>query len=179
MQRQTEELVSRAKAGSQQAFSELAVIYTPLIESECLKHKDKLDMDELKQAALIGLYSAVCAFDPGRGVTFGAFAKVCIANRINSELRRVRPAEEELDEELHGAGSPEDDIIERESYLDRLESIDAALTDYEKNVFLLYLNGESYKFIAARLGKTEKSVDGAIRRSKEKLRRFWDKELNK
>ena len=171
MQTQTEELVSRAKAGSQQAFSELAVIYTPLIESECLRRAGKWDMDDLKQAALIGLYSAVCAYDPGRGVTFGAFAKVCISNRIDSELRRIRPGEDELDETIRASGTPEEDFIAKESYLDRLERIDAVLSDYEKKVFSLYLNGESYKFIAARLGKTEKSVDGALRRSKEKLRR--------
>ena len=167
----TVELVRSAKGGSQQAFSELVLLYTPLIENECLRRAGRLDMDELKQAALIGLYSAVCAYDPSKGVTFGAFAKVCVSNRLDSELRRLRPADDELDESIRGAGNPEDDFIEKESYLTKLASIDAALSDYEKRVFLLYLNGESYRFIAARLGRTEKSVDGALRRSKEKLRR--------
>ena len=177
MQEQTEELVRRAKAGSQQAFSELAVLYKPLIESECFRRSDKLDIRELRQSALIALYSAVCTYDPERGVTFGAFAKVCVSNRLNSELRRIRPFDEELNETIRALGTPEDDFIARETHLDRLCRIDAALTDYEKKVFLLFVNGESYKSIAAKLGRTEKSVDGAMRRSREKLRRVLKDDL--
>lgn len=173
---ETEKLIDEAKKGSQRAFSELVIRYTPLIESECLCRAGTMDMDDLKQAALIGLYSAVCAYDAERGVTFGAYARVCIGHRLNSELRRAPRASEPLDEKSlaadASASSPEDELIARESFRKSVADIDAALSDYERRVFRLYLGGESYKFIAARLGKSEKSVDSAICRSKEKLRRI-------
>ena len=169
------ELVRAAKKGSQRAFSELVLQYTPLIESECLRRAGAtVEMDELKQAAMLGLYGAVCSYEEDRGVTFGAFARVCISNRLDSELRRARPSDEPLDDQRIGAGitsSPEESYILREDLIRGLAQVDQVLTEYERRVFLLYLSGESYKFIAARLGKTAKSVDGAIRRSKEKLRR--------
>ena len=170
-QKETAELAARVKAGNQRAFSELAVQYRPLIEHECLRRAGRLAVDELSQAALIGLYSAACSFDPSLGVTFGAYARVCVSNRIDSELRAVRPSNEPLDEENAGTDiSPEEAFLSDESYRLRLASIDRILSDYEKQVFMLYLQGESYKFIAARLGKSEKSVDGALTRSRAKLR---------
>ena len=178
--KEIEKLITEARAGHQRAFSELVLQYTPLIESECLKRADKLDLPDLKQAALIGLYSAVCSYDFSRGVTFGAYARVCVSNRLDSELRRAPRKDESLDEALSRETglSPEEEIIARERLAQRLAHIDSLLSDYERQVFKLYLGGESYKFIAARLGKSEKSVDGAIRRAKEKLRRAFSETLD-
>jgi len=175
-----QKLIEEAKNGSQRAFSELALRYKPLMESECLRRNDgRVDLDDLKQAALIGLYSAVCCFDPSRGVTFGAYARVCIGNRVKSELRSAPAESEPYDEESDHdfvSSSPEEDFIARETLARKMSDVEAALSDYEKQVFRLYLSGESYKFIAARLGRSEKSVDGAVARSKEKLRRVFASE---
>ncbi len=146
-----------------------------MLENECSKRAGKLESDDLYQAALIALYSAACSFDESRqGITFGLYAKICVQRRLDSELRRVNvPVEELTDEnEISPAASPEEELISRENYRDLLDSIDRALTESEREAFMLYLADKSYAEIARILGRTEKSVDGALRRAKEKLRKI-------
>ena len=68
--------------------------------------------------------------------------------------------------------SPEEELIAREDYRELLRSIDRVLTESEREAFALYLEGKSYSEIAERLGRTAKSVDGALRRAKEKIRKI-------
>src|SRR6476646_10223657 len=49
---------------------------------------DKVDHDELVSAGILGLMSAMTAFDPGRGLAFSTFAVPRIRGAILDELRR-------------------------------------------------------------------------------------------
>ena len=49
---------------------------------------DKVDHDELVSAGILGLMSAMSAFDPGRGLAFSTFAVPRIRGAILDELRR-------------------------------------------------------------------------------------------
>lgn len=173
--KKTIELILRVRENKQNAFAELSLIYAPLIESECAKRAGRVEQDELRQAALIGLYSAACSFDITKeGITFGLYAKICIGRRLDSELRRVyNHHESPIDEdEMSPASSPEEELIARESYEKLLSQIESTLTEGERDVFMLYLAHKPYAEIARILGRTEKSVDGAIRRAKAKLRKI-------
>lgn len=173
--KKTVDLLVRVRSQSQQAFAELALAYAPLIESECAKRVGKIEADELRQVALIGLYSAACSFDITKeGITFGLYAKICIGRRLDGELRKLYTRVEEPigDDEISPVASPEEELIARESYNKLLEQIDRTLTEGERSAFMLYLSRKSYAEIANILGRTEKSVDGAIRRAKAKLRKI-------
>lgn len=51
------------------------------------------------------------------------------------------------------------------------------LSEYEKRVLILYIDGLKYKDIAKALSKREKSVDNALQRARKKLRgAFCDRE---
>lgn len=148
-----------------------------MLESECAKRADKMEMDELRQAALIALYNAACSYDGNRpGITFGLYAQICVRRRLDSELRKAHiPQGQPIDEdEADPSASPEDELISRENYRKLIDSIDRVLTESERSAFLLYLSDKSYTEIARILGKSEKSVDGALRRAKSKLRKLSD-----
>ena len=49
---------------------------------------------------------------------------------------------------------------------------DLELTDHEKKVAGLYIEGKSYRDIARILGKSRKSVDSALQRVKKKLENY-------
>jgi RNA polymerase sporulation-specific sigma factor len=56
-----------------------------------------------------------------------------------------------------------------------LQKISGVLSDLEFRVFTLYLNGMSSGEICDLTGKSAKSVDNALQRSKSKLLKFMDK----
>jgi len=52
------------------------------------------------------------------------------------------------------------------------ESIDTLLSDYERDILKLFLQGLSYEVIANKLSTSPKSVDNAIQRIRGKLKKF-------
>ena len=66
--------------------------------------------------------------------------------------------------------TPEERVMLAERNAELKKRIDEALSGFEKEVLVHYLNGESYKQIAKLLDKNEKSIDNAIVRIKSKLK---------
>lgn len=180
-------LITNAAAGDQTAFYEIVRAFEPLIGSIIKKHDIRsagYDDDDLRQEAVIALFGAVRTYNSeNTGVTFGLYAKICINNRIISQLRKTRndiipiaieePDDIESDREPIGTDyNPESEIIGRESYEALLNLIDENLTAYEKSVFKLYILDKSYREIAAALGSSQKSVDNAIYRIKNKIKKL-------
>ncbi|MFA6947700.1 MAG: sigma-70 family RNA polymerase sigma factor [Eubacteriales bacterium] len=186
------------------SFAAAADKYQPLIESMAeqyyltVKHyADGADLDDFRQEASIALMRAVETYDPGKGVSFGLYAKICIKNRMISILRRIKrtaaiaawtPLTNNSDSscEITEAqkpdmstagiphrlyGDPELHVIEAENYKHLKDIIDSALNEREKRVLDLYVGGALYKEIAERLNVSEKSVDNAVYRIKAKLRK--------
>ena len=170
------ELLAQVKNGNQKAYAELSRQYAPMLYSECSRRSDRMDSDELYQLALIALYGAARTYDESRGgLTFGLYAKICVRRRLDGELRRAgkyRFDEPIAENEASPLASPEEELIAREDYRELLDAIDRVLTESERAAFTLYLEGKSYSEIAQRLGRTAKSIDGALRRAKEKIRKF-------
>ena len=63
----------------------------------------------------------------------------------------------------------EDALIHLEGLFHLEEKINEALTAQERQIFCLYTEGMSYQAIAQRLGKSVKSVDNTIQRTRKKL----------
>jgi len=128
------------------------------------------DNDDLRQEAVIALYKAACAYRESLGVTFGLYAKICVNNRLKTVLGKLKNKYVSLDKLRLGGGNPERGYIEREAYRTLRGKLDLLLTDYERKVLLMHLEGLSYRSIAAVLGKNVKSIDNALRRIRNKLR---------
>lgn len=176
------DLLAHIKNGSSGAFVKLSERYAPLLESEVARYAGSLgsaDLEDLKQGALVSLYRAALAYRQDRGVTFGLFAKICIVNGIADTLRYIgkKPADISMEtlsenEQPEGGENPQSLMLDKEGHSDLLRRICCVLTDLEYRIFDLYLDGYSYTEIAAKIEKTPKSVDNALRRVKTKLKKI-------
>ena len=175
------ELLAHIQNGSSGAFVKLSEQYAPLLESEVVRYAGSLgdaDLEDLRQGALVSLYRAALAYRPDRGVTFGLFAKICIVNGIADTLRYMakKPVDvsmESLGEnQPEGGENPQSLMLDKEQAQDLRRRIRFALSDLEYRILDLYLSGYSYAEIAAKVGKTSKSVDNALRRVKDKLKKI-------
>ena len=174
------ELLSHIQSGSSGAFVKLAEKYAPLLESEVSRYVGSLgnaDLEDLRQGALVSLYRAALAYRADGGVTFGLFAKVCIVNGIADTLRYIgkKSVDISMDEipedELCCEDDPEDRVLDRDELKNIRKKMALVLSDFELEIFELYLAGFSYAEIAEMCGRTVKSVDNALRRVKDKLKK--------
>ena len=172
-------LLTAVKGGDNVAFAELLDMYRPMLTSRVrLFTDDGVEGKELFQEATLALYRAALSYREGRGVTFGAFARVCVANALVSARRRSRSAAllslDQLCEEgaapIAEVGDVAEDLITREEIAELCRVARATLSKYEMQVFLPYINGDSTRKIAEMVGKDEKSVANAIARALSKLR---------
>ena len=164
------------------AFGTLLQRYLPLVEKTVGRFSDALatesDREDLRQEALLAFYRAAMTYDLSKeGVSFGLYAQICMTNRLVSCVRRMkRRAEEEtlpLDGDAVDAGDDSDPsalIAERERLHGVYEVIRRVLSPFEETVWQHYVEGRSAREIAARLGKSEKTVTNAVGRIRRKLR---------
>ena len=83
------ELINRFKAGDEHAFSLLAERYFWLIRTITSKYRiTGFDRDDLIQEGMVGLFSAVKAYDENKEASFKTFASLCISHRIIKLLER-------------------------------------------------------------------------------------------
>ena len=168
--------IRAAKAGDDAAFAELCRKYAPLIDSMTTKYGGFWEdagesREDLRQEASVAFYRALMTFDDEqRDVSFGLYAKICIRNRMISLLRHAKSQKKKQ------TTQEETSSVETAAAVDwdALRSLsDGVLTNLEKTVFFHYVDGESYRDIALSLGVSVKSVDNALLRAKNKLRRVY------
>ena len=73
------------------------------------------------------------------------------------------------------AQNPEDELIQSESRKEFMQEMSKELSDFEFRVIVMYMDGMSCLEICQSTGKSEKSVDNAIQRSKKKLQKLLKK----
>ena len=143
------------------------------------------DSEDLIQEGMLGLLSAVRHYDASRKTKFKTYAEFCIRNRILSAIRNASrskhlplndyvPLESPQFEEGNSAAAyylqdPEELLIAREGCSEINNELRSCLSQLEQSVLQQYLQGRSYKEIAASLNITEKSVDNAVQRIRKKL----------
>ena len=169
------DLIEKVQNGDYGDFDILLEMYRPMIDSAVFRYSGNIDPDDIRQICCIAFFNAVKSYDISSQVTFGYYAKVCVNNALNSEARRKNHNDDydeydKASEKDTAVGGPEDEIIMRESFKAILEEISEILTNYEFDVFRLYLMGYSYKEIAEKVGKNETSVGNALARIKNKIK---------
>ncbi|MBQ8794358.1 MAG: sigma-70 family RNA polymerase sigma factor [Clostridia bacterium] len=135
------------------------------------------DSDDLYQIGLIGFYDAIKKFDSSKNTDFIKFAKICIHSKIIDAIKEANRKKHSPLNTAVGIDSvnaissidPEKRFIVREQLLSVYSAIDFKLSDYEKAVLNLFIDGLSYKEIASRMGTSVKSVNNAIVRIRNKL----------
>ena len=176
------ELVKLYSGGSDSAFAVLTDRYIGLIRSITSKYRVAgLEPDDLTQEGLMGLLCAAKSYDSSGPASFRTYASLCINRRVISLLKRSESGKSKalnnyvsIDDEgceaMSAGESPEDMYIGKESLSTLRSAVTKLLSQKERQVFGLYLAGESYAEISRTLGMNAKAVDNAMQRIRRKLR---------
>jgi RNA polymerase sporulation-specific sigma factor len=177
-------LISLIRNGScaDEAFAELLSRYMPLLKSRVSRlSSSAVDSLEAMQEARIALHNAALSYDPDRcnGVTFGLYADICIANKLRTLLSknsRHSVNETQLcDADRVASGVDIESFVATRDLCERVMAIAATvLSEYEFEVFRLTFERYTTRDIAAKLGKSAKSVDNAKNRISRSLRKNRD-----
>ncbi|MBR6119649.1 MAG: sigma-70 family RNA polymerase sigma factor [Oscillospiraceae bacterium] len=170
-----EELLARC-GESHEAMRELITRHTRLVRA-CARPFFLAggDDEDLLQEGMLGLLDAIRAYQPDSGVPFEAFAALCVRRSLISAVRAATarkhaPLNEALplDRAELQLADPEAALLDREGFRTMLETLRGRLSPLERGILPLYLDGFSCREIAAKTGKTPKSVDNALQRIRRK-----------
>lgn len=168
-------LVAAARESSD-AFAELIARYMPMI-NKVIAGFDGFSSryDEVYSEACVAFHRAVISYDISRSsdITFGLYARICVYRKLcdfSSKLSRESMLSDVDVESLVQDFNIEQRLVERERMKQYLERAQSVLSEYEYEVFNLYIGGYSSQEIADKLEKTTKSVENAKTRAFARLR---------
>ena len=149
------------------------------------------DNDDLMQEGMIGLFKAIHDYNSDKQASFYGFAELCVKRQIftaiktaarqkhqplNTYISLNKPVYEDVSERTlvetlaeRESVDPEKLYIMHEKLKDIEKEIDEKLSDLEKRVLILHLQGMSYQEISEIINKPTKSIDNALQRIKKKL----------
>nr|WP_042453921.1 RNA polymerase sporulation sigma factor SigH [Neobacillus dielmonensis] len=192
-----EEMVDLVHQGDSEALDYLIYKYRNFVRAKARSYfLIGADKEDIVQEGMIGLYKAIRDFREDKLTSFKAFAELCITRQIitaiktatrqkhiplNSYVSLDKPIYDEesdrtLMDVLSGAKvlDPEELIINQEEF-DHIEvKMAELLSDLERKVLALYLDGQSYQEISEELNRHVKSIDNALQRVKRKLERYLE-----
>lgn len=192
-----EEVVELVHSGESDALDYLINKYKNFVRAKARSYfLIGADREDIVQEGMIGLYKAIRDFKEDKLTSFKAFAELCITRQIitaiktatrqkhiplNSYVSLDKPIyDEESDRTLMDviSGSkildPEELFINQEKFDDIEVKMAELLSDLERKVLALYLDGRSYQEISEDLNRHVKSIDNALQRVKRKLERYLE-----
>jgi RNA polymerase sporulation-specific sigma factor len=154
------------------------------------------EREDIVQEGMIGLYKAIRDFKGDKLASFKAFAELCITRQIITAIKTATRQKHiplnsyvSLDKPIYDEDSdrtlldvicgsrvcdPEEMIINQEEFYGLEDKLSEILSDLERKVLMLYLDGRSYQEIAVDLDRHVKSIDNALQRVKRKLERYLE-----
>ncbi|PDO11296.1 MAG: RNA polymerase factor sigma-70 [Candidatus Reconcilbacillus cellulovorans] len=192
-----EEIVESVRNGDSLALEYLINKYRNFVKAKARAYfLVGADREDIVQEGMIGLYKSIRDFRSDKFSSFRAFAELCITRQIitaiktatrqkhiplNSYVSLDKPIYDEDSERtlldiLCGTrvSDPEEMIINREEFDGLEDKMGELLSDLERKVLMLYLDGRSYQEIAVDLDRHVKSIDNALQRVKRKLERLLE-----
>lgn len=186
------ELLALVSAGDRVAEEQLALRYSRLVRI-CARPYFLAggDSEDLTQEGMFGLLSAIREYNPSMQVTFKTFAEACIRNRLITAIKSASrlkhtplnegvSLEEILSEETSQTVAsakafrrvPEEQVLARESADEIFHTFSRCLSQFEREILILFLDGLSYQEMAEHTGRSQKAVDNAVQRIRRKLARY-------
>lgn len=192
-----EELVDMVKDGDSDALEYLIHKYKNFVRAKARSYfLIGADREDIVQEGMIGLFKSIRDFRGDKLASFKAFAELCITRQIitaiktatrqkhiplNSYVSLDKPIyDEDSDRTLldvicgNRVTDPEELLINQEKFDDIEDKMAQILSDLERQVLALYLDGRSYQEIAVDLDRHVKSIDNALQRVKRKLEKYLE-----
>ncbi len=148
--------------------------YVNYIASQFAQSCD-IERQDFFQQGMMGVVHAMRKYDPEKNVKFTTYAFTCALNSMRDLYNQHKDHNvptvslsylliKDFPEDTY------DDISSYETIEELTVKIRTKLSDFEKKVLAMYVRGESYATIAAKTGKSVKSIDNAIQRIRRKLK---------
>lgn len=192
-----EDIVVAVRAGNSDALEYLINKYKNFVRAKARSYfLIGADREDIVQEGMIGLYKSIRDFRGDKLSSFKAFAELCITRQIitaiktatrqkhiplNSYVSLDKPIyDEDSDRTLldvicgSRVSDPEELIINQEEFSGLEDKMGEILSDLERRVLMLYLDGRSYQEIAVDLDRHVKSIDNALQRVKRKLEKYLE-----
>lgn len=177
-----EELVALAQGGDNQAMEELLRRHAGIVRSSARGFfLPGGETEDLIQEGMIGLYQAIGDYQiQEKSSSFKNFAYLCVSRKIIDAVKSAaRKKNEPLNagvflgdaEWMFGEAhlSPEELLIVSDERKELKQKMSRVLSDFEFKITTMYVDGMTCAEICEATGKSAKSVDNAIQRSKRKL----------
>jgi RNA polymerase sigma-B factor len=84
-------LAARAAAGDAQARDELVQRVMPMVSRLARRFEGRVPREDLEQAGVVGVLSAIPGYDPARGTAFAAYATPFAAGEMLAVIRGIAP----------------------------------------------------------------------------------------
>jgi len=189
------EILNYISEGNEIALNLIYEKYKPLINKIATNmfrrycSNTSLEKNDLIQEGMLALNSAINHFKEQKDTLFYTYAKTCIERKIISVVisahrQKNKPLNDSIAVEFSTDDvnvdvllkdnhmNPENIIIDRESESELLEKINNSLTDLEQQILQLKMDGFDYKEISLIVNKDTKSVDNAIQRIRNKIKKI-------
>lgn len=184
-----EELAKRSQEGDKECQHGLVCRYEDLVHAVVRPfYIPGGEKEDLVQEGRIGLYKAVMTFNGSS--SFKTYAYICVRSCVLSALRKVSTkksaadltavslagisAEGDYEKNPAVADSefdPETRYINSETARELSDKIMITLSQSERDILLMRLDGYSYKEIGQKTGRNAKFVDNTVQRIRKKLSR--------
>jgi len=174
-----QELMERLRKGESDIMDYLLDKYKPLVKKRArTMYLIGGENDDLIQEGMIGLFKAIRSYRLGQDSSFRTFAELCITRQMYTAVQASNRKKHsplntyvslDMEPGISSENNPEEMLIDQENLETRYDEIHRRLSDLEKLVLELYLEGKTYGEIAEIIGKNEKAVDNSIQRLKKKL----------
>lgn len=192
-----EDLVEAVREGDSEALEYLINKYKNFVRAKARSYfLIGADREDIVQEGMIGLYKAIRDFRGDKLSSFKAFAELCITRQIITAIKTATRQKHiplnsyvSLDKPIYDEDSdrtlldvicgsrvtdPEELMINKEEFSGLEDKMGEILSDLERRVLMLYLDGRSYQEIAVDLDRHVKSIDNALQRVKRKLERYLE-----
>ncbi len=181
-----EELVRLSQNGDKQATDELLRRHSDLVRG-CARGFFLVggEMEDLIQEGMIGLYHAIMDYqEKENGRNFKNFAYLCVSRKIIDAVKisaskknaplNTGVSMQEGEDFVSSLLSPEDMLILSDDRRELKQKMSRVLSDFEFKIATMYMDGMRCAEICEVTGKSPKSVDNAIQRSKKKLQALFE-----
>lgn len=161
------------------------IIYNKYLKSA---YALSVDLNELKQEALLGFSDALVNYDQDKSASLPTFISVCVERRINNYVKKADTQKYRILKEAYSLDAPMSDhstlkeyigddstdpgktIEMKENIINLKKQIDNLLSPHEKEVYELLINGFSYDDICTILKISQKQVYNTVARLREKIK---------
>ncbi len=192
-----EDIVESVRSGDDEALEYLINKYRNFVRAKARSYfLIGAEREDIVQEGMIGLYKSIRDFKGDKLASFKAFAELCITRQIITAIKTATRQKHiplnsyvSLDKPIYDEDSdrtlldvicgsrvcdPEEMIINQEEFYGLEDKMSEILSELERKVLMLYLDGRSYQEIAVDLDRHVKSIDNALQRVKRKLEKYLE-----